>query len=232
MITVRKSEDRGHFNHGWLDTYHTFSFGDYYEPEHMGFRTLRVINDDRVAPGRGFGTHGHADMEIITYVVEGALEHKDSMGSGSVIRPGDVQRMSAGSGIRHSEFNGSKTETVHLYQIWILPKTQGVEPSYEEKRFDRALMGNALLPLVTPNGRDGSLSMNQDASLFGALLAPGTHIRHELAAGRHAWVQVVKGSITTGPHALRAGDGAAVSEEASVALSATEEAEVLLFDLP
>jgi hypothetical protein len=231
MITVRKSEDRGHFDHGWLNTYHTFSFSDYYDPEHMGFRALRVINDDRVAPGRGFGTHGHADMEIITYIVEGALEHKDSMGTGSVIRPGDVQRMSAGSGIRHSEFNASKTDEVHLYQIWILPKSAGIEPSYEEKKFDRSALRDSLIPLVTPDGRDGSLRMHQDASLFGALLAPGAQVTHALAPGRHAWIQVVRGSIAAGPHTLTTGDGAAVSGESSVTLSANEDAEILLFDL-
>ena len=203
MITVRKSDERGHFDHGWLNTYHTFSFADYYDPDQMGFRALRVINDDIVAPGRGFGMHGHSDMEIITYVVAGALEHKDSMGSGSVIRPGDVQRMSAGTGVRHSEFNASKTEPVHLYQIWILPKITGIAPSYEDRRFDRASMRNTLLPLVTPDGRNGSLTMNQDASLFASLLSPQTEVRHALAPGRHAWVQAVSGAVTVGPHVLR-----------------------------
>lgn len=232
MISVRKSSDRGHFNHGWLDTYHTFSFADYYDPDFMGFRALRVINEDRVALGQGFGTHGHANMEIITYIVEGALEHKDSMGSGSVIRPGDVQHMSAGSGIRHSEFNASKTDTVHLYQIWILPNVENIKPSYEDRTFDRTAMRNRFLPLITPTGHDGSLKMNQDASLFAATLSPGSQLAHELAGGRHAWVQVVRGAVSLGAVTLDAGDGAAISGEPTLTLSSAADSEILLFDLP
>ncbi|MBI5091920.1 MAG: pirin family protein [Candidatus Hydrogenedentes bacterium] len=231
MINVRRGHERGHFNHGWLDTFHTFSFADYYDPDFMGFRALRVINEDRVAPGRGFGTHGHANMEIITYIVEGALEHKDSTGSGSVIRPGDVQHMSAGSGIRHSEFNASKTDPVHLYQIWILPNVEGIDPGYEDHTFDRAATRNRLEPLVTPNGRDGSLSMSQDASLYAALLSPGKSLQYDIAAGRHAWLQIVRGAVSIGPHALEAGDGAAISGERSISLTGSTESEILLFDL-
>lgn len=231
MITVRKSKDRGHFDHGWLDTWHTFSFGDYQDPEHMGFRTLRVINEDFVREGGGFGTHGHRDMEIITYVVSGALEHRDSLGNGSVIHAGDVQRMSAGTGVRHSEVNSSKVESVHLLQIWILPETLGLEPGYEQKYFDPDVRRGALVPLVTRDGSNGSLRMNQDAAMYGALLRAGETVTHRFAAGRHGWVQVVSGALTVNGVALGKGDGAAISDERELTLAVTQDADLLLFDL-
>lgn len=231
MITVRKSNDRGHFDHGWLDTRHTFSFADYHDAQHMGFRSLRVINEDRVREGEGFGTHGHRDMEIITYVVSGALEHKDSLGNGSVIHAGDVQRMSAGTGVRHSELNGSKIEPVHFLQIWIVPESNGIAPGYEQKFFAPDERRGALVPLVTRDGRDGSLRLHQDAAMYGALLGEGQSATHDFAPGRHGWVQVVSGAVTVNGVALAAGDGAAISDEGEVVMAASRESDVLLFDL-
>jgi quercetin 2,3-dioxygenase len=234
MITVRPSSERGRAQIGWLDSRHTFSFSDYHDPKHMGFRALRVINEDRVAPGQGFGTHPHRDMEIISYVLEGAIEHKDSMGTGAVIRPGDVQRMSAGTGVRHSEFNPSKTEPVHFLQIWIVPEQAGIQPSYEQKSFPDAERANRLRLVASRDGREGSLTVHQDVALHAGLLEEGTTVRHPLAAGRHAWVQVTRGAIVLGgadPIALAAGDGAAVTDERALAITAREASEVLVFDL-
>jgi quercetin 2,3-dioxygenase len=231
MIQIRRADERGHADHGWLDTNHTFSFADYYDPRFMGFRSLRVINDDRVAAGRGFGTHGHRDMEIISYVLEGALEHRDSLGTGSVLRPGDVQRMSAGTGVRHSEFNGSSTEPVHFLQIWIEPARRGVVPGYEEKRFSDDEKRNALRLIASRDGRDGSLRIEQDVSVYATVLDPGREVTHTLDAGRHVWVQVARGSAVLDGELLEAGDGVAISDERSIALVGETEAEVLLFDL-
>jgi len=231
MIRLRKAEDRGHADHGWLDTWHTFSFADYHDPEHMGFRALRVINDDVVAPGRGFGTHPHRDMEIVTYVLEGALAHKDSMGNASTIVPGEVQRMSAGTGVLHSEFNHSKTDRVHLLQIWLLPDRVGIEPSYEQTFFpDEEKLGRLRL-VASPDGADGSVTIHQDARLYATLLEPGQEVAHDLAPGRHAWVHVARGRASLNGHALAAGDGAAVSAEERLVLRGEGRAEVLLFDL-
>ncbi len=231
MLTLRRSEDRGHANHGWLDTWHTFSFADYRDPEHMGFGDLRVINDDRVQPGQGFGTHGHRDMEIITYVLDGALQHKDSMGNGSVIRPGDVQRMSAGSGVRHSEFNASQSEPVHLLQIWIEPNVSGIEPGYEEKHFTDDEKRGRLRLIASPNGSDGSVKIHQDARVYAALLDGVDEVTHALAAGRKAYVHVARGAITVNGERLSGGDGARISSESSIVFDAADSAEVLLFDL-
>jgi redox-sensitive bicupin YhaK (pirin superfamily) len=231
MIKIRKAEERGHFNHGWLDTYHTFSFDQYYDPRHMGFRSLRVINEDRVDAGRGFPTHGHRDMEIITYVLEGGLAHKDSMGNGSIIRPGDVQRMSAGTGVRHSEANPSKDEPVHLLQIWILPDEEGIEPSYEEKRFDDEEKRGRLRLVASPDGSDGSVRLHQDARLYATVLDAAQQVVHQLQPDRHAWVQVARGSIEVNGQLLKQGDGAAVSEERELKITGKEPAEFLLFDL-
>jgi len=230
MIKIRKADERGHFDHGWLNTYHTFSFADYYDPENMGFRSLRVINEDRVRGGNGFGTHGHRDMEIISYVLEGALEHRDSMGTGSVIRPGDVQRMSAGTGVMHSERNPSPDELVHFYQIWILPERQGIKPSYEQKRFEDAERDGRLRLVASHDGREGSLSLNQDVALYTALVRDGNPIEYTLAPDRHAWLQVARGEVSLDGKTLKAGDGAAISDEKSVSFSG-KDAEVLLFDL-
>ena len=231
MLQIRKAADRGHFDHGWLDTRHTFSFDRYYDPAHMGFRSLRVINEDRVKPGQGFGTHPHRNMEILTYVVEGALEHRDSMGTGSVIRPGDVQRMTAGTGITHSEFNPSPSEDVHLLQIWILPEKMGLKPGYEQKRFeDHEKLGQLRL-VASRDGRDGSVTIRQDASLYAALLEPGQEVVHDLAPERHAWVQVVRGGLTVNGAPLEAGDGLAVSGEPRLDFRAATGTELLLFDL-
>ncbi|MBW4696885.1 MAG: pirin family protein [Aphanocapsa lilacina HA4352-LM1] len=231
MITLRASEKRGHAEHGWLDSRHTFSFADYYDPQQMGFRSLRVINEDRVAPGSGFGTHAHRDMEIITYVLEGALEHKDSLGNGSVMRPGDVQRMSAGTGVAHSEFNPSTSEPVHFLQIWILPSKRGVIPSYAQRHFDAANKQGRLVPVVAADGREGALAVHQDMVLCAGLLGAGEWAEHTLAPGRHAWVQVASGAITLNGKTLGAGDGAALSDEPRVVLAGVESSEVLLFDL-
>jgi hypothetical protein len=229
MITIRKSDERGHADFGWLKSRHSFSFGEYYDPKFMGFGPLRVINDDRVAGGGGFPTHGHADMEIISYVLDGGLEHKDSIGTGSVIRPGELQRMSAGSGIRHSEFNASKTDPVHFLQIWIMPEKKGLQPSYEQKRFDDLAGGLRLIG--SRAGRDGSVTIHQDVDLFAARLAKGETATHRPAKGRGVWIQVAKGHVTVNGHALSEGDGAAISGEAEITLAATSQAEVLLFDM-
>lgn len=232
MITVRQAKERGHFNFGWLNTYHTFSFGDYYDPRFMGFRSLRVINEDWVQPGHGFPTHGHRDMEIVTYVLEGGLEHKDSIGTGSVIRPGEVQRMSAGRGVRHSEANHSKDEPVHLLQIWILPNEEGIEPSYEQKNYTDEEKRGRLRLIASADGRDGSVRIHQDAAVYAALVEPGQQVSHQLAPERHAWVQVARGAITLNGQSLGQSDGAAASDETSLEIVGLEAAEVLLFDLP
>lgn len=231
MITLRKAEDRGHFNHGWLNTFHTFSFGEYYDPSQMAFRSLRVINQDRVIPSAGFGTHGHRDMEIITYVLEGALEHKDSLGTGGVIHPGEVQRMSAGTGIRHSEFNHSKTEPVHLLQIWILPEKQGLTPSYEQRYFPLEEHRGKLRLVAARDGRSGAVTVHQDMELYASVLELGDCLSHHLQPNRHAWIQVIRGAITLNGLALSAGDGAAISDEDKVDIQANTAAEILLFDL-
>ena len=230
MMMIRKANERGHANHGWLDTYHSFSFANYYDPQWMGFRSLRVINDDLVMPGMDFGTHPHRDMEIITYVLSGALEHKDSMGNGRVIRPGEVQYMSAGTGVRHSEFNPSKDEAVHLLQIWIQPDRAGVTPRYAEKSMKDADIGT--LNLVTSKaGRDGSIPIHQDADLWLAKLDSGKSVVHKLAKDRQAWVHVAEGEISLNGKTLGAGDAAAVTDEKSLELSANKPSQVLLFDL-
>lgn len=231
MIRIRAAGDRGHFQHGWLDTKHTFSFADYHDPEAMGFRSLRVINEDVVQPGQGFGTHPHRDMEIITYVLEGALEHRDSMGNGSLIRPGEVQRMSAGTGITHSEANPSRTEKVHLLQIWLLPDRKGITPGYEQKAFPDDEKRGRLRLVASTDGADGSVLIHQDARLFASILGPREEVAHSLEPGRHAWIQVARGAITVNGRHLGQGDGAAVSEESALALAGAAAAEVLLFDL-
>jgi len=231
MINIRKSADRGHANHGWLDTHFTFSFADYYDPKHVHFRTLRVMNDDRVAGGGGFPMHPHRDMEIVTYVLEGALEHRDSMGNGSVIKPGDVQYMSAGSGVRHSEFNASETETVHLYQIWMFPEKEGLKPAYDQKNFSDAEKRGKLRLVASPDGRNSSVKIRQDNELYATLLNDGETVRHDLKPERHAYVQVARGSVTLNGAKLEEGDGAAISNENAVELTGLSNAEVLLFDL-
>ena len=230
MTKIREANERGHAEHGWLDSYHTFSFANYYDPEWMGFHSLRVINDDLVMPGMGFGTHPHRDMEIITYILSGALQHKDSMGNGRVIRPGDVQYMAAGTGVQHSEFNPSKDEAVHLLEIWIQPDTKGVKPRYAEKSLKDATPGT--LHLVTSKtGRNESIAIHQDADLWLAKLEPGNRITHKLAPGRAAWLHVAEGEVTLNGKKLNTGDAAAVSEEGSLDLNATKPSQVLLFDL-
>ncbi len=231
MIQVRNAADRGHANHGWLDTYHTFSFGDYHDREHMGFRSLRVMNEDRVEPGKGFGTHPHRDMEIVTYVLEGALEHKDSMGNGEVLRPGEFQRMSAGTGITHSEFNPSDVEPVHLYQIWLFPERKGIEPSYEQKQFPDEERHNRLRLVASQDSADGSLLIQQNACIFLSRIDDGVQISHNLPKGRHAWLQVLRGSVSLNGDDLQTSDGAAVSEESLITIQATSDAEIMLFDL-
>jgi redox-sensitive bicupin YhaK (pirin superfamily) len=231
MITIRKAEERGHFDFGWLNTYHSFSFGDYYDPKHEQFRALRVINEDFVAPGRGFPTHGHRDMEIVTYILQGALEHRDSMGTGSIIRRGDAQRMSAGTGVRHSEANPSAEAPVHLLQIWILPAEQGMQPEYEEKKFSDDEKRNRLRLIVSPEGSDGSVRIHQDAKIYASLLDEQQEVAHALGNGRSAWLQVAAGSVSLNDIALKQGDGAAVSGESNLRITAPEPAEVLLFDL-
>jgi redox-sensitive bicupin YhaK (pirin superfamily) len=231
MMRIRRSRDRGHFDHGWLDTYHTFSFGDYFDAKHTAFRALRVINEDVVAPDAGFPAHPHRDMEIVTYVLEGALRHRDSMGNGSVIRPGDVQRMSAGTGVTHSEHNASKTEPVHLLQIWIYPQRNGLAPGYEQKAFADAEKRGRLRLVASPDGREGSVTIHQDAELYATLLAAGETLRQEGKPGRHAWVQVARGGVKLNGRELSAGDGAALTGEKTIALTGVRDAEVLLFDL-
>ena len=231
MIQIRKAQDRGHANHGWLDTYHTFSFASYRDPQHMGFRSLRVMNEDFVQPGQGFGTHPHNDMEIVPYVLEGALEHKDSMGNGEVLRPGEFQRMSAGTGITHSEFNPSRSEPVHLYQIWLFPERKGIEPSYEQKRFPTEERHNRLRLVASRNAEDGSLLIHQDARIYLSSVDSGSSVQHELPQGRHAWLQVLRGHVSLNGIALDHSDGAAVSEVAALTIQADDDAEIMLFDL-
>ena len=231
MISLRKAAERGHAHHDWLDTYHSFSFADYYDPDHMGFASLRVINEDRVAPGGGFPTHGHRDMEIITYVLEGALQHKDSMGNGSVIRPGDVQRMSAGTGITHSEANASEGEFVHLLQIWIIPDKTGVVPSYEQKYFAPDEKQHQLRLIASPDGRDGSVRMEHDGFVYASLLDQDDMLQLPLAPGRKAYVQVARGALSVNSKNVNEGDGVMLEDEHEVRLSDAKQAEVLLFDL-
>ena len=231
MITIRKSEERGHLKHGWLDTYHTFSFDQYYDPAHMHFRSLRVINEDRVAAGKGFPTHSHRDMEIITYILSGGLEHRDSMGNGSVIRLGDVQRMSAGTGVAHSEFNPSDSEPVHLLQIWIMPRARNLPSSYEQKAFSKDERRNQLRLVASDDGSDGSVTIQQDAKVYAAILDGDRAIEHTLPDNRYAWLQVARGNLNVNGHELTQGDGAAISRERSLKLVSPDEAELLLFDL-
>jgi len=231
MMDIRKSQERGHANHGWLDSHFTFSFADYVDPQHRQFRTLRVMNDDRVAGGGGFPKHPHHDMEIVTYVLEGALEHQDSMGNGSVIKPGDLQYMSAGTGVAHSEFNASKTEPVHLYQIWMLPEKQGLKPVYDQKNFSEAEKRGKLRLVASPDGRNGSVKIRQNNELYATVLGAGETVKHELKKDRYAYVQVARGSVKLNGTKLDAGDGAAISAEKAVELTGVENTEVLLFDL-
>jgi quercetin 2,3-dioxygenase len=232
MIAVRRAAERGTANLGWLDSRHTFSFGHYYDPDHMGFGALRVINEDRVEPGAGFGTHGHQDMEIISYVLDGALEHRDSIGTGSVIRPGDVQVMSAGTGIRHSEFNHSKTEPVHFLQIWVLPDRKGLAPRYDQKTFPESGKRDRLRLVGSPDGREGSIVIHQDAAIYDAQLSRGHAVTHPLEAGRKGWVQVISGAVEVNGKAAAAGDGVALADEGLVSItSAADGAQVLVFDL-
>jgi redox-sensitive bicupin YhaK (pirin superfamily) len=231
MITLRPAHERGGGDHGWLNTRHTFSFSDYYDPRHMGFRDLRVINEDHVAPGRGFGAHGHRDMEILTYVVSGGLEHKDSMGNGEVLHPHEWQRMSAGTGVRHSEANASRTEPSHFYQIWILPEAEGIRPGYEQRLFAPEEKTGRLRLIASPDAREGSLKIHQNVSVYNAILKGGGAVGHRLGAGRHAWLQVVKGAVELSGNRLSAGDGAAVSEERALTIQAVDDSEVILFDL-
>ena len=232
MITIRKANERGHFNHGWLNTYHTFSFDQYYDPRFMGFRVLRVINEDVVASGRGFPMHAHRDMEIITYILEGALQHEDSMGNGSVIRPGDVQRMTAGTGVRHSEKNPSPSEAVHLLQIWILPHTVGLDPSYEQKAFSTDERHNQLRLIASEDGRDGSVLMHQDVSLYASIIDEGTGVTYSTAETRYGWLQVARGAVDVNGERAEQGDGAVIVGESNLEIAAQQPAEILLFDLP
>ena len=231
MIKIRKSEERGHANHGWLDSYHTFSFAEYRDPNHVQFGSLRVINEDRVQPGQGFGTHGHRDMEIVSYVLEGALKHSDSMGNGSIIRPGDVQRMSAGTGVTHSEFNASQSELVHFLQIWILPKSMGLAPSYEQKYFSINDKRNRLCLVVSSDGHDGSVTVHQDIRIYSSVLEKGGSVTHSLELSRRAFVHVAQGSGEVNGHLLQAGDGARVTDESTILLTGAPDAEVLIFDM-
>ncbi|MEK6280251.1 MAG: pirin family protein [Acidobacteriota bacterium] len=231
MITIRKAEDRGHFNHGWLDTFHTFSFDRYYDPRHVNFGSLRVINEDRVAPGHGFPTHSHRDMEIITYVLEGGLAHKDSMGNGSIINPGEVQRMTAGTGVAHSEANPSATEPVHLLQIWIMPNAQRLKPGYEQKMFsDELKQGNFCL-IASEDGRAGSVTIHQSADMYAAKLDPDQQVIHSLGEKHKAWVQVARGAVTLNGFELTQGDGVAISDESKIEVKGREPGEILLFDM-
>ena len=231
MIVRRPAEARGHTQWGWLDSRHTFSFGDYYDPAHHGFRSLRVINDDVVEPGAGFGTHGHRDMEILSYVLEGALEHKDSTGGGGIIRPGEIQFMRAGSGVTHSEYNHSQTERVHFLQVWIVPDTRGLAPRYDQRAIDLEAARRGFLLLASRDGRDGSIQVQQDVALHGTQLAPGEPRQHALAPGRHAWLHVARGAVTLNGIALGTGDGAAAKDESRLDIVATGASELLLFDL-
>lgn len=232
MLVIRKAGDRGHANHGWLDSYHTFSFGNYYDPRHMGMSNLRVINDDTVAPGGGFATHGHKDMEIISYVLEGALEHKDSMGNGSVIRPGDVQRMSAGTGVSHSEYNHSMSEPVHFLQIWLQPNAMGIEPSYDQRHFPVEERRGRWVVMVSPDGRNGSIVTHQDALIIGALLTAGEDMEYRFDADRQGYLHLVRGQLQVGNIILRQGDGLKVEDHELLELKGIADAEILLFDLP
>ncbi len=231
MTYLRPSEERGHVNIGWLDSRHSFSFGHYYDPVHPGFGALRVINEDRVQPGEGFGTHGHQDMEIISYVLDGALEHKDSLGNGSVMRPGELQRMTAGSGIRHSEFNSSKTEPLHFLQIWLHPEKEGLEPDYEQKEFPAAERQDRLRLMASYDGREGSLTIHQDVELYGALLAVDRRLSFNLRSGRQVWVQLVRGTLKVDDQQLYAGDGLGLTDPGTIQFTATDDTEFLLFDL-
>lgn len=231
MIQRRTAAERGHFNHGWLDTYHTFSFGDYHDPAHVHFRSLRVMNDDRVQPGRGFGMHGHRDMEIITYILEGALEHKDSLGNGSILRAGDLQRMTAGSGVLHSEFNPSDKEWVHLYQIWLFPERKGLQPGYEQRSLNPDDARGRFRLIASPHGTEESLTIHQNARLYLASLLPGEGVSHTIEPGRAAWLQVLRGNVNSFGNDLSAGDGVAITDEDAVAIRADAPAEVMLFDL-
>lgn len=231
MLITRPAQTRGHADHGWLDSHHTFSFADYYDPKHMGFRALRVINDDRVAPGRGFGAHPHRDMEILSYVLEGGLAHRDSMGTGETIRPGDVQRMSAGTGVTHSEYNASATDPVHFLQIWIMPRSRGLAPSYEQRTFSREEKDGVLRLVASPDGRDGSLTIGADVSVHAGLFAAGQRTTLPLASGRHAYVQIASGQVRVNGNTLKAGDGAALSEETALEIEGIDGGEVLVFDL-
>jgi redox-sensitive bicupin YhaK (pirin superfamily) len=231
MMTIRKANERGHARHGWLDSHHTFSFADYYDPNHMGFRALRVINDDRVEGGRGFGAHPHRDMEIISYVLDGALSHKDSTGTGAVIRPGDVQRMSAGTGVVHSEVNASKTDEVHFLQIWLVPDKQGIQPGYEQKAFSDADKRGRFRLVASPDGRDGSITIHTDARVYASIVGPGESAELALPPGRYAWVHVARGTARVNGKLVGAGDGIAVSNEPMLKLEGVDEAEVLTFDL-
>jgi quercetin 2,3-dioxygenase len=231
MISIRHGAERGMTRLDWLDSHHTFSFGDYHDPEHMGFRSLRVINDDRVAPGAGFGTHGHRDMEIVTYVLSGRLAHRDSVGTGAELGRGDVQRMSAGTGIRHSEYNGSQQDSVHFLQIWIVPERTGLSPNYEQQHFSDDEKRRRLRLIAAHDGREGSLTIRQDVDIYASMLEPGEEVAHELRSGRHGWIQVVEGVVTLDGQKLAPGDGAAVSDKSLLKLAAVEKAEFLLFDL-
>jgi redox-sensitive bicupin YhaK (pirin superfamily) len=231
MLTIRKSEERGHANHGWLDSYHTFSFANYYDPQHMAFRALRVINQDQIAGGKGFGTHPHRDMEIITYMLDGSLEHKDSMGNGSIIHVGDVQRMSAGTGITHSEFNPSATETAHLLQIWILPNQQNVTPSYEQISFSREEKLNQLRLIASPDGRDRSVTIHQEANVYASILEDGAEVTHTVNPNRYAWIQVARGTVLVGDRLLNAGDAISSDQAGDLKITSQGNAEILVFDL-
>ena len=231
MIKIRRAEERGHAEHGWLESYHTFSFADYHDSRFMGFRALRVINEDRVRPGKGFGTHSHRDMEIVTYVIEGALQHEDSLGNGSIIRPGDVQRMSAGTGVAHSEFNASRDELVHFLQIWILPRQNGLPASYEQRAFPEAERTDRLRLVGSSDGRNGSVVIHQDVDLYAAILSAGAEVGHPLRPNRHAWLQIVDGLVSLDGEELVVGDGAAISAAQALRIKAEERSEILLFDL-
>lgn len=230
-MLIRRASERGYADHGWLRSFHTFSFADYYAPAHMGFRALRVINEDRVEGGKGFGTHPHRDMEIISYVLSGGLQHRDSMGTGSVIRPGDVQRMSAGTGVTHSEFNASPSEPVHFLQIWLLPDRQGYPPSYEQKHFSEAERQDQLRLVASKEGRQGSLTLHQDASLYAGLLGSEQRVTHELGAGRYAWLHVARGAVEVSGQVLSAGDAGAFEQAGAISVVGREPSEILLFDL-
>ena len=231
MIKVRKAEERGHADHGWLNTYHTFSFASYQDPQHMGFRSLRVINEDRVSPGQGFGTHQHDNMEIVSYVLEGAIEHKDSMGNGQVLKPGEFQRISAGTGIKHSEFNPSSSEPMHFYQIWLIPTQRDIQPSYEQKAFEKSQRLNRLQLVATADGQSNSLTIHSDAKIYLLDLDGSQTVTMPLANKRHGWVQVLRGSIEVNGKSLEVSDGAAISEEESIELKTNATAELMLFDL-